>query len=78
MKNYYEVSEDIENQSQQEFNKVKDGCGVLFKSRIGNILVCGEIRIDENCFLCSRCLKDWKSLQSKELDNDNALKEKLK
>ncbi len=36
------------------------GCGVLFKSKAGNILTCGEERPDRNQFLCKRCLKEWK------------------
>lgn len=36
----------------------KKGCGVLFKSNAGNILTCGELRGDRNCFLCERCLQD--------------------
>lgn len=35
------------------------GCGVLFKSGSG-IIVCGEKRVDGNCFLCDWCLKKYK------------------
>ena len=39
---------------------MKEGCGVLFKSEVGNILICGEKRPDGNQFLCKRCLKEFK------------------
>jgi len=35
----------------------KEGCGVLFKNGSG-IIICGEKRVDGNCFLCKRCLKN--------------------
>jgi hypothetical protein len=35
-----------------------EGCGVLFKSKAGNILVCGEPRGDGCRFLCKRCLNE--------------------
>jgi len=38
---------------------IKKGCGVLFKSGSG-IIICGEKRADNNCFLCKRCLKENK------------------
>jgi len=34
-----------------------DGCGVLFKSGSG-IIICGELRVDGNKFLCKRCLEE--------------------
>lgn len=36
---------------------MKKGCGVLFKNGSG-IIICGEKRVDGNCFLCKRCLKN--------------------
>ncbi len=36
---------------------MKKGCGVLFKNGSG-IIICGEKRVDGNCFLCNRCLKN--------------------
>lgn len=36
------------------------GCGGLFKTEAGNIIICGEKRKDGNCFLCKRCLKEIK------------------
>ena len=36
---------------------MKEGCGVLFKNGSG-IIICGEKRVDGNCFLCKRCLKN--------------------
>ena len=36
------------------------GCGSLFKNGSG-IIICGEKRVDGNCFLCKWCLKDEKT-----------------
>ena len=38
---------------------MEEGCGVLFKSGSG-IIICGEKRVDGNCFLCKRCIKEFK------------------
>jgi hypothetical protein len=44
----------------------KKGCGVLFKGGSG-IIICGERRVDGNCFLCKRCLNEIEvSLNGKE------------
>ena len=35
------------------------GCGVLFMIKNGSgIIICGQKRVDGNCFLCKRCLKE--------------------
>ncbi len=37
------------------------GCGVLFMFEGGSgIIICGQKRLDGNCFLCQRCLKEKK------------------
>ncbi len=41
--------------------KKTKGCGVLFMIENGSgIIVCGQKRCDGNCFLCKRCLKEFK------------------
>jgi len=66
---------------------MKKGCGVLFKNGSG-IIICGEKRVDGNCFLCRRCLKndlielkDLRNTQEfilKTLEKEQMIKKKLK
>ena len=49
------------------------GCNVLFKSGSG-IIICGEKRVDGNCFLCIRCLKDNRPHDAKDVENVSLLK----
>ena len=44
---------------------MEEGCGGLFKSGSG-IAICGEKRVDGNCFLCHWCLKEFKTNEFKE------------
>ena len=45
---------------------VTRGCGALFKSNMGNILVCGEMRPDNCRFLCEHCLRFYENILIKE------------
>lgn len=55
------VEELMPNQKAMFKKKLMEGCGVLFKSGSG-IIICGEARVDGNCFLCKRCLKEIEEL----------------
>ncbi len=53
---------------------MKKGCGILFKSESG-IIICGEKRVDGNCFLCSWCLENiLKRIISLEIGEDFCIK----
>ena len=56
--------------NKQEKEEMKEGCGVLFKNGSG-IIICGEKRVDGNCFLCKRCLKN-DLMELKDLINTQA------
>ena len=43
--------------STEEQRNQMNGCGVLFKGGSG-IIICGEHRVDGNCFLCKRCISE--------------------
>lgn len=45
------------NKITKEIENTEKGCGVLFKYGSG-IIICGEKRVDGNCFLCKRCLEE--------------------